>query len=156
MERNDKNVWNDIQNKWKEIIKLFDENYDKKKQTLKAELDHGNLPKLKLKNRENKAGKGGFIVRFNGKILKSKGGKGAASLVKFIEMIGVESVLALKITTAGNQFLVSDSNTDVDNQRYKSVGGKYVFIKTANSEKYTQISEIIKRLNLDATIEMVD
>ncbi|MCR5425148.1 MAG: hypothetical protein K6E93_10400 [Bacteroidales bacterium] len=147
-------IWNIIQKKWEEILTLFKENYNPKKETLIAKLEHGDIPHLVLKDRGTKSETTNFIVRYEERILKSKESSGADVLVDFIRMVGAEKVYAAKIRANRCKELVSKTDNDNEDNSPKYVDGYYVFTKSENPEKMMQILDIINRLELaGATIE---
>lgn len=146
-------TWNKIETKWKEILLLFQKQYDPKKQTLKTKLEGGDIPRLVLEDRWTKTDTTNFIVKFRDKKLKSKGRKGAKALVTFIQMVGVEKVYELNIPSKRSHTLISDSINGNEANSPIFVDGKYIFTKSENTEKITQIQEIIKKLHLNASIE---
>lgn len=144
---------NDIETKWKEIIVLFQKQYDPTKQTIITKLEHGDIPRLVIKDRGTKTDTTNFIVNFKGKKLKSKRRKGAKVLVAFIQMVGVDKVYELNIPSKRSHTLISESVNGNEANSPIYVEGKYIFTKSENTEKINQIQEIIDRLHLDATIE---
>lgn len=147
-------VENDIQTKWKQILDLFQKNYDIETKRLKLVIEKDNLPRLSIIDKPHRFRGAQIVVEFEDKTLLSTSELSAADvLVKFIEKVGVDDVQKLGITDRKHHPLVSDSIIGIGYMGPKEIDGKFVITKTGNKEKLDAIREIIDKLKVPAVVK---
>ena len=140
-----------INRKWKEIQKIFINNFDKDKYRLTTYLDHNNIPQLQLKEKSRRVNTPNFQITFINRdhpTFSTKNKSATDVLWEFIHFEGVEDVKRLNIKTSGGYSLISETKENIKHKSPKQIDDYYIITKTSTREKIAQIEEIIERLHL--------
>lgn len=142
----------EIKRLWGSIKEVFIENFDVLNDRIVLRLDNKNIPQIYLEKKRIRVRKDDFAIKLNdlNKELSTKDMGADEILLHFIKYIGIDKVQNLNLKATGDEDLISN-NEDFYNRR-KILDGKYVFVKTPNTEKINVIRKIIKEIPVNAEI----
>lgn len=147
-----------INKHWAEIVKIFEENYDKRNERIVLKIDiKSMLPGISIQDKKSRTATQDFKLVFpHGKILSTEESLSAAKIfVEFIREVGVEEVERLKILTNKGELLIT-SNPGNPPQTRQQVDDKYVYIKTATSSKLNTIRIINEMIAEEKRAQIID